>query len=148
MAIPGTLAGRWICPWPTQIVIPTTLAHEAGEVSWDSMGLRRVLFLSEVNSRPSKSQGFSFGWKVDDLENKFHRVSPAISGRAGSWSEPARAALRPPAGVRLFRIRAPRDLDPNATCLQNAVMRPIGSRPTILCGNSGGCLPERIRGAE
>jgi hypothetical protein len=26
--IPGMLAGRWLCPWPTQIVIPTTEALE------------------------------------------------------------------------------------------------------------------------
>jgi hypothetical protein len=29
---PGTSAGRWLCPWPTRIVIPTTLAPETGEV--------------------------------------------------------------------------------------------------------------------
>jgi hypothetical protein len=54
--IPGTSAGRWICPWPTRMVIPTTLAPKTGEVSWVSMGLRRVLFLAEVNLHPSKSQ--------------------------------------------------------------------------------------------
>jgi hypothetical protein len=54
-AISGTSACRLLCPWPTQIIIPTTLAPKTGEVSWDSMGLRRVLFLAEVNSHPSKS---------------------------------------------------------------------------------------------
>jgi hypothetical protein len=49
-------AGRWLCPWPTLVVIPTTLAPETGKVSWVSMGLRRVLFLAEVDTRPSKSQ--------------------------------------------------------------------------------------------
>jgi hypothetical protein len=56
-AISRTLAGRLLCPWPTQIVIPTTLAPETGEVSWDSMGLRRVLFIAKVYLHPSKSQG-------------------------------------------------------------------------------------------
>jgi hypothetical protein len=37
--IPGTSAGRWLYPWPTQIVIPTTLAPETGEVSCVSMEL-------------------------------------------------------------------------------------------------------------
>jgi hypothetical protein len=56
------------------------------------MGLWRVLFLSEVYSHLSKSQGFSSGWKVVELEVKFHEVSPAVSGRAGSQTEPAGAA--------------------------------------------------------
>jgi hypothetical protein len=81
---PWTLAGRWLCPWPTQIVIPTTLAPETGEVSWDSMGLRWVLFLAEVDSHPSKSQDLSSGWKVVDLEVKSWRILPAVSGRTGS----------------------------------------------------------------
>jgi hypothetical protein len=53
--IPGMSVGRWLCPWPTRIVIPTTLAPETGEVSWVSMGLRWVLFLAKVDSHPSKS---------------------------------------------------------------------------------------------
>jgi hypothetical protein len=52
-------AGRWLCPWPTQIVIPTTLAPETGEVSWVSMRLRWVLFLAEVDSHPLKYQDLS-----------------------------------------------------------------------------------------
>jgi hypothetical protein len=48
-------AGSQLCPWPTLEVIPTTLAPETGEVSWVSMGLRRVLFLAKVNTLPSKS---------------------------------------------------------------------------------------------
>jgi hypothetical protein len=39
--IPGMPAGRCLCPWPTQIVIPTTLAPKTSKVSWSSMGLRR-----------------------------------------------------------------------------------------------------------
>jgi hypothetical protein len=38
--IPGASPGRSLYPWPTQIVIPTTLAPKTGEVSWESMGLR------------------------------------------------------------------------------------------------------------
>jgi hypothetical protein len=89
MAILGMLAGRRLYPWPTQIVIPTTLAPQTGEVLWDNIGLRRVLYLAEVNSRPSKSQGFSSGWKVVYVEVKFRGVSSAISGCAGSRTEPA-----------------------------------------------------------
>jgi hypothetical protein len=59
VVIPRTLASRWFCTWPTQIVIPMTLAPKTGEVSWDSMGLRQVLFLAEVISHPSNSQGLS-----------------------------------------------------------------------------------------
>jgi hypothetical protein len=62
--IPGMSAGSWLYPWPTQIVIPTILAPKTGKVLWDSMGLRQVLFLAEVDSRPSKSQDLSFGWIV------------------------------------------------------------------------------------
>jgi hypothetical protein len=56
------------------------------------MGLRRVLFLTEVYSHPSKFQGFSSGWKVVELEVKFRGVSPAVSGHAGSQTEPFGAA--------------------------------------------------------
>jgi hypothetical protein len=87
--IPGTSAGRGFCPWPTRIVIPTTLAPETSEVSWVSMGLRRVLFLVEVVSRPSKSQDPSSGSEVIGLEVKLRGVSPAVSGRAGSRAGPA-----------------------------------------------------------
>jgi hypothetical protein len=82
--IPRKSAGRWLYPWPTQIVIPMTLALETGEVSWDSMGLRQVLFLAELNSHPSKSQSLSSNWKVVDLQVEFCGVSPAISGHAGA----------------------------------------------------------------
>jgi hypothetical protein len=54
--IPRMLAGRWLCPWPTLVVIPTTLAPKTGKLSWVSMGLQRVLPLAEVNMLPSKSQ--------------------------------------------------------------------------------------------
>jgi hypothetical protein len=85
---PGTSAGRWLCPWPTRIVIPMTLAPETGEVSWVSMGLRRVLFLVEVYSRPSKSQDSSSGSEIVGLEVKLRGASPAVSGRAGSETGP------------------------------------------------------------
>jgi hypothetical protein len=87
--IPGTPVGRWLCPWPTQIVIPMTLAPKTGEVSWSSMGLQQVLFLTEVNLHSSKSQDLSSGLKVVDLEVKSQGIWPAVSGRAGSRTEPA-----------------------------------------------------------
>jgi hypothetical protein len=100
--IPRTSAGRWLCPWPTRIVIPTTLAPETGEVSMVSMGLRRVLFLAEVDTLPSKSQDPSSGSEVVVSETKPQGVSPAVSGRAGSRTEPAGGCSWPLAGVRLL----------------------------------------------
>jgi hypothetical protein len=78
------LAGRQRCPWHTLEVIPTTLAPETGEVSWVSMGLRRVLLLAEVDMLPSKSQDSSSGLEVIDLEIQSRRLSPAVLGHAGS----------------------------------------------------------------
>jgi hypothetical protein len=95
VVIPGTPVGRWFCPWPTQIVIPTTLAPETGKVSWVSMGLRRVLFLAEVDLRLSKSQYLLSGLGVVYLEAKFRRTLPAISGRTSSRTEPARGCSAP-----------------------------------------------------
>jgi hypothetical protein len=89
MEILGTPADRQRCPWPTVEVIPTTLAPETGEVSWVSMGLWRVPFLTEVSTLPSKSQDSLSSLEVVDLEVKFRGVSPAISGHAGSGSDPA-----------------------------------------------------------
>jgi hypothetical protein len=66
------------------LAYPDSHPPETGEVSWDSMGLQRVLFLAEVDSYPSKSQGFSSGWNMVDLEVKSRGISPAVSGRAGS----------------------------------------------------------------
>jgi hypothetical protein len=66
-----------------------TLAPETGEVSWVSMGLRRVPFLAEVNRFPSKSQDSSPSSEIVDLGIKLHGVSPAFSGRAGSRIDPA-----------------------------------------------------------
>jgi hypothetical protein len=91
--IPETSSGRWLWPWPTRIVIPTTLAPETGEVSWVSMGLRRVLLLAEFDSRPSKSHDPSSGSKVIALMVESHGVSPAISGCASSRTEPAGGCL-------------------------------------------------------
>jgi hypothetical protein len=85
--VPGTSSGKWLCPWPTLEVIPTTLAPETGEVSWVSMGLGRVLFLAEVSTLPSKSQDSSPISEVIDLEVLPQGVSPAVSGRAGSRTE-------------------------------------------------------------
>jgi hypothetical protein len=60
------------------------LVPKTGEGSWDSMGLRWVLFLAEVNLHLSKSQGFSSDWNVLEFEVKFHGVSPTVSGRVDS----------------------------------------------------------------
>jgi hypothetical protein len=46
--IPRTPAGLLPGPWCAPKVIPTTLAPETGEVSWASMGLRRVLLLVKI----------------------------------------------------------------------------------------------------
>jgi hypothetical protein len=75
-------ASRQCCPWPTLEVIPTTLAPETGKVSWVSMGLRRVPFLTEVSMLPSKSQDSSSSLEVVDLEVKFCGAQSDISGRA------------------------------------------------------------------
>jgi hypothetical protein len=61
-----------------------TLAPETDKVSWVSMGLQRVLFLTKVDMFPSKSQGSSSGLEVVDLEVKSRGVSPTVSGCAGS----------------------------------------------------------------
>jgi hypothetical protein len=82
-------AGRQRCPWHTLEVIPTTLAPETGEVSWVSMGLQRVLFLAEVSTFPMKSQDSLSGPEVVDLGVKFYGVSPTVSRRAGSGTDPA-----------------------------------------------------------
>jgi hypothetical protein len=106
LVILGTSAGRWLCPWPTQTVIPMTLALETGEVSWVSMGLWRVLFLAEVDSHPSKSEDLPFGLEVVVLEAKLWRTLPAVSGRTGSRTELARGC-----SVAASRHLAPRNLN-------------------------------------
>jgi hypothetical protein len=53
------------------------------------MGLRQVLFLAEVSTFSSKSQDFSSGSKVVDLEVKSRGVSSAVSGHAGFETDPA-----------------------------------------------------------
>jgi hypothetical protein len=137
--ISRTLAGRWLCPWPTQIVIPMTLAPETGEVSWDSMGLQWVLFLAEVDSYPSESRGFSFGWKAIHLEVKSRGVLPAVSGHAGSETEPAGGCLMATSWRQAPRDLFSRGLDPGATCPRAAASRPVGSGPPIFCSNRDGC---------
>jgi hypothetical protein len=67
-----------------------TLAPKTGEVSWVSMGLRRVLFLAKVSVRPSKSQDLLSGLEVVALEAKSRSTLPAVSGCTGSRTEPAR----------------------------------------------------------
>jgi hypothetical protein len=59
-----------------------TLAPKTGEVSWVSMGLRRVLFLAEVSTLLSKSQDSSPGSEVVGLEVRPRGALPAVSGCA------------------------------------------------------------------
>jgi hypothetical protein len=119
----GTSADIWLCPWPTQKVIPMTLALITGEVSWDSMGLQWILSLAEVNSHTSKSQGFSFGWKVVDLEVKSPGVWPTFSARAGSRTAPAgscsAAVSRRPALRNLCLLKSRPTLPPACTLHRN-----------------------------
>jgi hypothetical protein len=91
---------------PTRIVIPMALAPETGEISWVSMGLRWVLFLAEVYSRPSKSQDPLSGSEVVALMAKSRGVSPAILGRAGS-----RTGLALGCSAAASRCPAPRNLN-------------------------------------
>jgi hypothetical protein len=104
--IPGTLVDRWLCPWPTLVVIPMTLAPKTGEVSWVSMGLRRVLFLAEVYSHLLKSQDPSSGSEIVAPMAKFRGVLPAVSGRAGSRIDPASGC-----SAAASRHLAPRNLN-------------------------------------
>jgi hypothetical protein len=101
-------AGRHHCPWPTLEVIPMTLAPETGELSWVSMGLRRVPFHAEVSTLPLESQDSSSGLEVIDLEVKFCRALSAVSGHAGSRIGPAlgysATASRHPAPRNLNRF--------------------------------------------
>jgi hypothetical protein len=51
------------------------------------MGLRPVLFLTEVDWHPSKYQDLSSGLEIIVLEAKSWRTLPAISGRTGPRTE-------------------------------------------------------------
>jgi hypothetical protein len=66
------------------------------------MGLWRVLFLAEVNSRPSRSQDLSSGLKVVALEAKSRRTLLAVSGRTGSRTNWLGAVPQPLAGAWLL----------------------------------------------
>jgi hypothetical protein len=85
-----------------------TLAPKTGEVSWVSMGLRRVLFLAEVCTFLTKSQDSLSGSEVVDLEVKFRGVSPSVARRANSRIDPTgghhAAASRRPAPQNLNRF--------------------------------------------
>jgi hypothetical protein len=69
---PGTLAGRPHHLWPTQVVIPMTLAPETVEVSWERHGSSAGSFLTEVHSHSSKSQGLASGWRAVGFETAEH----------------------------------------------------------------------------
>jgi hypothetical protein len=115
-----------------------TLAPKTGEVSWVSMELRQVLFLAEVSTFPSKSQDSSSGSEVVDLEVKSRGVSPAVSGRAGSRTDPAGGCYAAARWCSAPRDSLSRGLDQDATCLCTAASRPMGSGPPIFCGNHDG----------
>jgi hypothetical protein len=93
-----------------------TLALKTGEVSWVSMGLQRVLFLTEVDSRLSKSQDPSSGSGVIGLEVKLRGVSSVASGRAGSRTEPAGGCLMAARWCPAPQDMLSRGLDLGATC--------------------------------
>jgi hypothetical protein len=63
------------------------------------MGLRRVLFLAKVDSRPFKSQDLSSGWIVVIPEVKSWRILPAISDVPAPDSNRLEAVLQPLAGA-------------------------------------------------
>jgi hypothetical protein len=128
VVIPGTSAGGWLRPWPTQIVIPMTLAPETGEVSWDSMGLWWVLFLAEVDSYSSESHDLSSGWKAVDLEVKSCRVRQAVSGCASSRTELAGSCSA--AITRLLGTCASQSFDPRC---HRPVCRSVTSRRLQSC---------------
>jgi hypothetical protein len=132
-------AGRQCCPWPTLEVIPMTLAPKTGKVSWVSMGLQRVLFLTKVSTLPSKSQDSSPGSEVVGLEVKLRGVSPVISGRAGSRTDPAGGCHAAACWCPAPRDLLSRGLDQGTTCPRVAASCPIGSGPPIFCGSRGGC---------
>jgi hypothetical protein len=82
-------AGIKLGPWHAPLVIPTTLAPETGEVSWVSMGLRRVLLLAEVLLFLSKSQDSPSGLEVAGFEARSRGIPPAVLRRTGSRLNPA-----------------------------------------------------------
>jgi hypothetical protein len=127
-----------------------TLAHETGKVSWVSMGLQRVLFLAKVSTLPSESQDSLPGSEVIGFEVKLRGVSPAVSGRAGSRTDPAGGCYAAARWCLAPRDLLSRGLDQGATCLCAAASRPIGSGPLIFHGNHGGCpiLAQLLRMTE
>jgi hypothetical protein len=135
---PGMPAGRQRCPWHTPEVIPMTLAPKTGEVSWACMGLRRVLSSPKSCSFPSKSQDPSSGLEVTDLEVRSRGVSSAVSGHAGSNTDPAgdrrAAASRCAAPWNLCRFRSWPHAATSAM-LQGPV---LSFGPFGLCNDSGG----------
>jgi hypothetical protein len=87
--IPGTSAGKWLFPRPTQIVISTTLAPETGEVSWVAWGFGGFYSspkLIRIRRSPRISRP---AWRLLIFRSSLGDL-PAVSGRAGSRTEPAR----------------------------------------------------------
>jgi hypothetical protein len=81
---PGMPAGILPGPWCAPEVIPTTLTPETGEVSWASMGLRRVLLLAEVLPALIEVPGLWSDLVSLVAEAGPCGVLPTVSGRAGS----------------------------------------------------------------
>jgi hypothetical protein len=100
---PGTPAGILPGPWCAPEVIPMTLAPETGEVSWASMGLRRVPLLAEVLLALVEVPGF-----LVRLGHSSRRgcVSHSPSSRHGTSRFQMRPGWRPRAGMLPFwRLR-------------------------------------------
>jgi hypothetical protein len=137
---PGMPAGILPGPWCAPLFIPPTLAPETGEVSWASMGLWRIPLLAEVLLALIEVPGFWSGLVALVVEAGSCEVFPAISGRAGSKTDPAgdcHTAVR-------HRL-ASWDLLPSGAGPRHhlsACRRVTSNRfwPMIFCGNHGGCL--------
>jgi hypothetical protein len=89
-----------------------TLAPETGEVSWVSMGLRRVLFLAEVLYVVVEVPGFSLRLEDRRFCDQVLRRPSAISGRVGSQIESVGDHMWFPAGGRLLGSRSALGFDP------------------------------------
>jgi hypothetical protein len=57
--IPGTSAGRWLCPWPTRIVIPTTTGYHTTYPKVRTQGAVRVRYRLQRSTATEDCRGFS-----------------------------------------------------------------------------------------
>jgi hypothetical protein len=133
--IPGTPAGRQRCPWHTPKVTPTTLAPKTGEVSWVSRGFGGFYSSSKSAHFCRSPRILRPARKLSILRSSLaecHRPSRDVPA-PGPIQEPNSRWCPAP------RDLLPRGLDQGATCPCAAASRPIGSGPTIFCGDHGGC---------